>query len=76
MVVSWNLLHRPAEAPPLIGQGLEGIGRFRPCALLKSVSIDHGGEAIQAAMRSEHRGFPIAAFLQLTVAEHDIDMAR
>ena len=71
MIMTVDLHRFPTERGPFVGERFETIGLLRPRALLQPVAVDDGNEIVEPAMAGRHRGFPIRAFLQFAVAEHD-----
>ena len=71
-------LDGPSSRTPrsLSASGSSRVRRLRARALLQSVAVDDHDEVVEAAVAGRHHRLPVAALLQLAVAEQDEDATR
>src|SRR5262245_45585885 len=73
--MSVDLNDIPPERAPPVWERIQPVGVLRASALLESVAVDDCRQVSKALLGSSHRGLPVAALLELAVAEDDEDVS-
>src|SRR6202020_2570463 len=59
----------PAEGAPAVSERFELVRVLGAAALRQGIAVDARCEMVEPAMPGPHRGLPVRALLQLTIAE-------
>ena len=75
IVVAVDFANLEPERRELVGEWIEGVRALGAIALLQAVAVDDDSEVVEAGVAGGHQRLPVAAFLQLAVAD-DHEHAR